>query len=92
MRPQRELRIWKRVGGVALILVALSGCARRYVITLSNGAQIGTKGKPHAKGGYYVYKDPTGAQSYISAGRVSQIAPASMVEQPTSKFTAKPSK
>jgi hypothetical protein len=71
---------------LALVVVALCGCARHYVITLSNGSQLGTIGKPRLKGGFYVFKDALGRESYIGVGRVAEIAPASMVHQPATRF------
>ena len=70
-----------------LLLIALCGCARQYVITLSNGSRLSTKGKPHLEGGYYVFKDALGQQNRISAGRVSEIAPASMMGRSTGNFS-----
>ena len=31
----------------------LTGCARNYVVTLTNGTQVGTKNKPELKDGAY---------------------------------------
>ena len=55
----------------------LTGCSNHYVITLSSGTQIGTQGKPVLKGGSYYFKDATGVEKSVSAGRVSQIETAS---------------
>jgi hypothetical protein len=84
--------MYKRVLLLALMVCALCGCARHYVITLNNGSQIGTRSKPHLKGGYYVYKDAMGRDAYVGSGRVMEIAPASMVESPGSTFIQTPSK
>lgn len=65
---------------IPVCLVALCGCARHYVITMTNGTQIGATGKPHLKGGYYHFKDARGRESVIAAGRITEIAPASMVK------------
>jgi hypothetical protein len=67
-------------------LVASSGCARNYVITLNNGSQIGTTSKPRLKGGVYVFKDGMGRDSTVSAGAIREIAPASMVNEEKSPF------
>jgi hypothetical protein len=72
--------------------LALSGCARHYVITLTNGNQIGAFGKPQLKGGVYVFKDASGRDAYIGAGRVTEIAPASMMPNKKTMFKAKPAK
>ena len=59
-------------------LVLLTGCTRRYILTLTNGTQITARGKPKLQGGNYVFEDATGEQSYVSSARVREIAPASM--------------
>ncbi len=75
-----------------LLLAASCGCARHYVITLTNGSRVSTKGKPHLEGGYYVYKDVLGQKNWVSAGRVSEVAPASMMGSSTKNFSASPRK
>ena len=60
-----------------LVLLLLAGCSNHYTITLSNGTQLGTQGRPVLKGGSYYFKDASGEQKAIAAGRVSQIEPAS---------------
>jgi len=79
---------------IALLLIAplLAGCARQYVMTLTNGTQIGTKGKPRLKGNYYEFKDALGRESRIGAGRVVEVAPASMVKQSSTTFNPTPTK
>jgi hypothetical protein len=60
-------------------LLLLTGCARTYVLTLSNGDRIQTHGKPRLEKGFYYYKDASGRDaSPVFSGRVSEIAPASM--------------
>jgi hypothetical protein len=61
----------------ALALLLGSGCARNYVMTLNNGTQLGAKGKPRLENGSYYFTDARGEKTSISAGRVSQIEPAS---------------
>ena len=73
-------------------LLALNGCARHYVITLTNGTQIGAVGKPKFKDNVYVFKDASGRESRIASGRVSEIAPASMVREQQTMFNAAPAK
>ncbi len=68
------------------VLVATCGCARHYVIRLNNGAQITTSSKPRLKGASYYYKDSNGKPQAISAGRVAEIAPASMVKEEKAIF------
>lgn len=69
-----------------LSAVLLSGCARRYVITLQNGMRVTTVGKPQLQDGQYVFKDAKGQPGMISSGRVREIAPASMAREPNSQF------
>ena len=59
-------------------VVLLTGCASRYIITLNNGSQIIAHSKPQFKDGAYGFKDVNGKDAFVSAGRVSEIAPASM--------------
>ena len=74
-------------------LTLLTGCARRYVITLSSGSRIETKGKPKLDGNVYRYKDISGAAGAVSRLRVREIAPASMAGSPSSSgFKATPKK
>ena len=74
-----------------LALLALSGCARHYVITLNNGARIDTDGKPKLVGNSYAFKDALGRERQIPSGRVAQIAPASMMDEKETQFNAVPS-
>ena len=70
-----------------LLVVTLSGCTRHWMITLNNGSQISTNGKPRRQGASYVFKDISGVERRVSAGSVAEIAPASMAEQgPQEKF------
>lgn len=59
-------------------LIALTGCAHHYVMKLNNGAQITTVGKPKLKEGIYTFKDAKGEEHFVAAGRVREIAPASV--------------
>lgn len=59
-------------------ITLLTGCTRHYVVTLNNGNQISAFGKPKRENGAYVFKDAKGQQVSIPAGRVSEVAPASM--------------
>jgi hypothetical protein len=76
----------KLVPVLAICCLALCGCASHYVMTLSNGSQIDTRGKPRLKGAFYVYKDALGREGYVSSSRVREIAPASMVERDKELF------
>jgi hypothetical protein len=73
-------------------LLALNGCARYYVITLTNGRQIGAIGKPRLQGNAYTFKNMSGRASQISSGRVAEIAPASMTRDNDKTFTPAPVK
>src|SRR5215470_3554194 len=64
-----------------LATLAGSGCANQYVIKLSNGTELIAPSKPHLKGANYYYKDARGQEVAIPQSRVTQIAPASMVEE-----------
>jgi len=64
----------------------LTGCASRYTITLTNHNQITTLGKPWKEGGYYIFKDLSGQTNTVPAGRVVEIAPASMSKKQKEPF------
>lgn len=72
-----------------LVLLILTGCARNYVMTLSNGSHVVTNGKPRLVNGYYIGKDPGGRPVEVSAGRVREVSPASMVEDEKQMFKPK---
>ncbi len=68
---------------LGVMALAVCGCSSTYVMRLSNGSQITTKGKPRLKGGSYYYKDARGQQRSVSQGRVQEILPASMAQEET---------
>ncbi|HWQ92212.1 MAG TPA: YgdI/YgdR family lipoprotein [Clostridia bacterium] len=68
------------------VLLAATGCARNYVITTHNGARFMTASKPKLEQGNYVFKDASGKPAYISAGRVKEVSPASMVQEEKPRF------
>jgi hypothetical protein len=73
-------------------LLLLTGCAHGYVLTMSNGDRVHTGSKPKLVNGFYYYKDASGRPAPpVFAGRVTEIAPASMASD-TSKpqFKAAP--
>jgi Bacterial protein of unknown function (DUF903) len=76
--------------GILAAGLLLCGCARHYVITLSNGSQIGTRSKPHLKNGFYIYKDALGNESYISEGRVVEISRAGTTSSQPEPFKPEP--
>jgi hypothetical protein len=69
---------------VLLVPLLLTGCAGRYVMTLTNGNRITTKGKPKVNGDVYVFTDYKGHPGSVPTGRVREIAPASMASSPLS--------
>ena len=75
---------------LTILLAALglcgSGCARTYVITLRNGSRIAAVNKPKLQQGVYIFKDVQGRPSYLPAGRVREISPASMSQDQKSRF------
>jgi len=64
----------------------LTGCSHRYVITLNNNMRITTASKPRFQNGNYYFKDANGQTNSIPAGRVKEIAPASMVGEEKTPF------
>lgn len=69
-------------------LLILTGCAQHYVLTLSDGERIRTGSKPRLERGFYYFKDASGHDARpVFAGRVREVAPASMASpDPTSAF------
>ena len=59
-------------------MIALTGCAHHYVMRLNNGTEITTASKPQLRENSYYFKDAKGEEHEIAAGRVREIAPASM--------------
>jgi len=64
-----------------ICLMALTGCAHRYVMRLNNGAEITTANKPRLIDGSYCFKDARGQEHFVSEGRVREITPASMARR-----------
>jgi len=62
---------------IAVATLALTGCAHRYKMTLTNGNSITTSNKPklNKEGTAYLYKDLQGKESWVFAGKVTEIAP-----------------
>ncbi|MGA2658888.1 MAG: YgdI/YgdR family lipoprotein [Verrucomicrobiota bacterium] len=75
-----------------LSLVLLCGCARYYVVKLSNGTRVTAVGKPKLKGAHYEYKDASGKVQRVPEGRVTEIEPASMARKEESQFISTPGK
>ena len=60
---------------VALLSLALTGCARRYTMTLNNGNRMTVYGKPQLiDGSTYRFKSRDGKVQTIPAGRVREIS------------------
>lgn len=62
-----------RLGAFAIL--ALTGCARHYAITLTNSDTLIAKTKPRLERGYYVFKDTAGKEVRINELKVRQIEP-----------------
>jgi hypothetical protein len=75
-------------------LIALTGCAHRYVIRLDNGTEITSASKPVLKEGSYSFKDAKGEEQFVGAGRVREVAPASVAakENKAKPFKSEPPK
>jgi hypothetical protein len=71
-------------------LLPLCGCARHYVVRLNNGVRMATTSKPKLKNGAYHFKDTSGQETTVPAGRVVEIAPASMAKEENSTFKFSP--
>ena len=76
-----------------LAALLLTGCARHYTMTLSNGNRITTLGKPKLQNGTYIFKDAKGQPGAVPAGRVQEVSPANMSSSRTSSgFKAEPTR
>jgi hypothetical protein len=71
----------KLVLPILVSMLALCGCAHKYVLKLNNGRQITAAGKPKLKGGSYCFKDAAGREVSIPQSRVREIEPASMAKE-----------
>jgi hypothetical protein len=74
-----SLHSLKRAGLLPVLLSAalLGGCARRYDVALTNGERITNVTRPvlDKENGVFNYKDVTGEEHHINAGRVVEIGP-----------------
>ena len=70
--------------------LALCGCANYYVLTLTNGVRLTTKGKPKLQNGRYYFKDLEGKPGVVPALRVREMGPASMMKQENDSFRSGP--
>jgi len=59
-------------------VLVLTGCAHHYVMRLNNGMELTTASKPKLSEGTYSFKDAKGEEQFVGAGRVLEIAPASV--------------
>ena len=75
-------------------LIALTGCAHQYVMRLDNGSEITTASKPQLKEGTYSFRDAKGEEQFVAAGRVREVAPASVAakEKKAKPFKSEPPK
>ncbi len=71
---------------VLLCLTVLPGCARHYIMKMSNGVQITTASKPKLKGSSYYFKDASGREQSVPQGRVQEILPASRAKEEKNFF------
>jgi len=72
--------------------LALSGCARHYVLTMKNGSQVDAWGKPKLVNGSYHFKNAQGKDTAVSSSRVSEITPASAARNAEPLPSSKPPK
>ena len=84
----------KAVVPLLFALFLLAGCAHHYVMKLDNGIEVVTASKPKLKEGTYTYKDAKGQEHFVAAGRVREVAPASVAakENKPMPFKAEPPK
>jgi hypothetical protein len=67
------MKTWFVSAGLGLAFV-LSGCTRRYVITLNNTDTLIATTKPKSDGrGWYVFKDASGQPARVNELRVIRI-------------------
>ncbi len=85
-----KAKYWLAMAAAAALLGG--GCSTHYVMTLNNGMRVTTATKPKLQGGVYVFKDANGQDAYVPAGRVREIAPASMVSEDKPRFSAPPAR
>jgi hypothetical protein len=67
-------------------LILLCGCARHYILKLSNGYEIESAGKPKLVGGSFRYRDAKGHDHLIPESRVLEMEPASMATEDQKTF------
>jgi hypothetical protein len=67
-------------------LLALTGCAHQYVVTLTNGTQLNAASKPKLDKGTYYYKQADGKTAAVPAGRVREISDARTAQEEKQRF------
>ena len=77
-KPAKSRWLLRLMFSMIVASLAVTGCARRYTMVLSNGGRITSRGKPALVEGAYVYTDMNGQPASVPAGRVREVAPASM--------------
>ncbi len=91
--PTSERWAVRRLALVVLLGAGLlAGCSQLYVITLNNGTQLTSIGKPRLERGRYVFKNGNGQTESLPRGRVREIAPSSMAAEGGGMFTPPTSK
>ena len=78
--------------GLAVLMVALSGCAHQYTMKLSNGMTVTTSNRPKLKGANYYYKGPRGEVEAVPQSRVLEIEPTSMAKDENKFKVSQPKK
>jgi hypothetical protein len=86
--PMKTLHLLAIVGLVGLVVLPGCSTSRRYTVTLNSGIQITALSKPQLRGNVYVFKNAKGEEGFVPAGRVREIAPASMATTDSSRFKA----
>ena len=66
-------------------LTALCGCAHRYLMKLSNGAQMISISKPKLQGANYHFRSEAGTECVIPKSRVVKIETGAVVKEEKKK-------
>ena len=56
-----------------VLVLSAAGCRTRYDLALSNAGSVTAYSRPKLVQGYYVFKDATGKEVRVFAGRVRSI-------------------
>jgi len=58
---------------ITLLALVTTACRTRYELTLSNTNVVDAYSKPKLTNGFYYFKDSTGQQASVFAGKVREI-------------------